>query len=503
MTRSPKTKSNPWGYPASFLLVAAASLVCTLVHTFIEPANLVMVYLYVVVVAAVRFGRWPAIMTAILSLLSFDYFFVPPKMQFIFRETQYLITLVGFLVVAIVISSLIARSRERADVIEAKELQTASLYHLSCDLAAAADISLVLQALINNISQALKTKAVVFLLHENKLCQASISDGLTITTKDFAIAEQAFHQQQATGHGTGISSFSELLYLPLKASAEPLGVLGVQTDTHFSGDYDDHRRFVEAFANQTAAAIERIQFSQQADQAKLIQARESLERALLNSISHDLRTPLVTVTGALATLREKGQLLSESARYELLTTAEDEAARLNRFVGNLLDMTRLEAGVIKLKLELSDLQDMIGCAMASVKHRVGEHTITIHLPEIIPLVPLDQVLMTQVLINLLDNALKYSPTAGAIVINAIIKKNIVILEVENEGACLPENDLERIFDKFYRAPGPERVGGTGLGLSICKGIVEAHGGRIHAINRPSGGLKIRLEIPLSPQAIKE
>ncbi len=243
-------------------------------------------------------------------------------------------------------------------------------------------------------------------------------------------------------------------------------------------------------------SLERIQLSHQAEQAEILQARENLERALLNSISHDLRTPLVSITGALDTLRERVRTLTIEARLELLDTAWEEAERLNRFVGNLLDMTKLEAGAVKLRRELVDVQDLVGCSLAALERRLGTRKVDLHVPSTLPPVRMDMTLMTQVLVNLLDNALKYSPDASPIEIAARADASRLNIEVADRGPGIPAQDLKRVFEKFYRIPVPEGVSGTGLGLSICKGIVEAHGGTIRAENRTGGGLKIIVTLPL-------
>lgn len=244
-------------------------------------------------------------------------------------------------------------------------------------------------------------------------------------------------------------------------------------------------------------SLEQARLSRQAEQARILQAQENLERALLNSISHDLRTPLVSITGVLSALKDKGSQLDDQAQRELLETAAGEAERLNIFVGNLLDMTRIEAGAMRLKIESCDIQELVGCALAAMESRLGEREVRVTLPPGLTLAPLDMVLMNQVLINLLDNANKYAPADSPIEIQASLSADRLRLMVADHGPGVPLAELARLFDKFYRISVPERAGGTGLGLSICKGIVEAHGGEIRAENRDVGGLSIEIDLPLS------
>lgn len=346
------------GYLISLFLVAGATLACEFIRPHLVPTNMVMVYQLAVVVAAVKLGRRPAIATAFFSVLAFDFFFVPPRLTFSVAEKEYLVTFLGFFVVGVIISTLVAKVREQSQ--------------------------------------------------------------------------------------------------------------------------------------------ERERLSREAEKARILQAQENLERALLNSISHDLRTPLVSIKGALSALKDNGDRLDAEARRELLETANDEAERLNRFVGNLLDMTRLEAGAMRPKIEPSDVQELIGCALSAMESRLGERSVSVRLPPGLTVVPLDMVLMTQVLMNLLDNANKYAPAASAIEIAASLDGPWLTLSVADRGQGVPDAELSHIFDKFYRVKVPERAGGTGLGLPICKGMVEAHGGTIAAKNREHGGLVVEIRLPLDP-----
>jgi two-component system sensor histidine kinase KdpD len=259
----------------------------------------------------------------------------------------------------------------------------------------------------------------------------------------------------------------------------------------------DRHRILEAFSSQAALAIERVNLARQAEQAQLLQATERLERSLLNSISHDLRTPLSSITGALSSLRDEGNFLGMGSRRELIDLACEEAGRMDRFISNILDITRLEAGVLKIKREPYDVQDLLGSCLGSLEPRLKERKIKIDIPANLPLISMDSVLMAQVLINLLDNAMKYSPPDGTVEVSARIRENWLEIEVADRGPGIPEEYLTQVFNKFFRLSHNEEVSGTGLGLAISKGIIEAHGGKIWAENRPGGGSRIIFTLPLT------
>ena len=492
----PKKRISLPEYGKSVALVMAATAASELAFQFLSPTNLVMIYLLAVVLAATRLGQRPAIMTAFLSALAFDFFFVPPRFKFIVFNTEYIITFIALFAVGVVISTLVSQSRDRAEAIRVREVQTASLYYLSRDLATAADVKGILDAVVKNIEGSLEAQLAVLLAEGERLEIKGASADLSLDMKELAVADWTLRNGLPAGRGTETLISAGLIYLPLKTTGTGLGVLAIKLKD--AGDYTspDTRRLLNAFATQTTLAIERVQLVKQAEQAQILLARDSLERALLNSISHDLRTPLVSITGALDTIWEKGNELSEKVRGNLVNAARGEAQRMNRFVGNLLDMTRLEAGGIKLKEMLSDVQDLFGCALGALEQRIGTRKIDVHVPHDLPLVSMDMALMTQVLVNLLDNALKYSPPESSIELTARVDNGSVAMDVSDHGPGVPEADLKRVFDKFFRIPVPEGAGGTGMGLAICKGFVEAHGGSIRAENRVGGGLRVVVTLPL-------
>jgi two-component system sensor histidine kinase KdpD len=278
-------------------------------------------------------------------------------------------------------------------------------------------------------------------------------------------------------------------------------VLGVRLIEPAGRFTPERQRLLEAFANQAAQAVERVQLAREAAQTQLLRETEKLQTTLLNSISHDLRTPLASITGALSSLRDDAAFLDEAAQTLLINTALEQAARLNILLGNLLEMTRLEAGAMKVRLEPCDVQDLIGVALAGLGDRLEGRAIEVDIPPDLPLVPLDFVLMVQVLVNLLDNALKYSPLDQPVSLRTYLAGDQLRLEVLDRGPGVAAPELEPIFNKFYRGAQSKGVGGTGLGLSISKGIVEAHQGCIWAERRPGGGLMISLALPLVGQPL--
>ena len=324
------------------------------------------------------------------------------------------------------------------------------------------------------------------------------SDNLKLNDEEIAVADWVYRHAEPAGRHTNTLPAAQLRYLPLQTSQHVVGVLGVGQSKTIDFDLTPaQRRLMEAFANQGAQAIERAQLEKTNRKIALLQSAETLQNALLNSISHDLRTPLVAITGALSALNDNEMKMDEPSRNTLIENARSEADRLNRLVGNLLNMTRIESGAIKLHIEPGDIQDLIGTAIEQLGKRAEKHQIKVNIPEKFPLVPIDFTLMVQVIVNLLENAIKYSPENSTIEISASTNNTQANLQILDRGIGIPPNDLARVFDKFYRVQRPESISGTGLGLSICKGIIETHGGQIRAFNREGGGTGIKIELRLN------
>jgi two-component system sensor histidine kinase KdpD len=505
-----QTHSTLPSYLWSAAMVALATIIGHFISWEFSPTNLVMLYLLVVVVAAVFLGRGPAMLASLMGVLAFDFFLIPPYYTFAVSDTEYLLTFAGLLIVGLVISALTVSAREQADAAQRREADTAALYALSRDLASAEGVEAVVKAVRTHVEPDFGRDVVIYLpedvppldnLHQAETLHphqevSHVSPEPSESERSLAV--WAFRHGEPAGLGTNTLPSAEPLFTPLKTARGVVGVLSIKPLDPTRPLTSDQRRLLEGFANQVAQAIERIQLAEQTRQIELLQAAEKLQNAMLNSISHDLRTPLVSVTGALTTLEQQGDALAAESRRSLIETAREEADRLNEIVGNLLDMTRLEAGALKVKREPSDLQDLIGAAIGQMDDRLMGRDVCVNVPDDFPLVSLDFVLIVHVLHNFLDNALKYSPPGSPLEIEARQVNNEAHIILLDRGLGIPASELDRVFDKFYRVERPEQISGTGLGLAICKGIVEAHGGRIWAANRDGGGTVMTMALPISP-----
>ncbi|EKD88757.1 MAG: hypothetical protein ACD_34C00365G0001, partial [uncultured bacterium] len=484
-----------WRYLLAFGLVVITTMIGRLIYTRLEPTNIVMLYLASTVAAAVYLGRGPALLTSFLGVLAFDFFLIPPYLTFAVTDTQYFITFIGLFLVSLVVSTLTARTQEQAEAAIQREAHTSALYTLGKDLTSATDLHQVAEIVINHISQVFGRDVVIFLPENGKLRMFAATAEYSPDANEMAVATWSFEHDQPAGLGTDTLPAASLRCQPLKTARGQIGVLGIHPKESGKSLSPDQRQTFFSFANQAALAVERAILAEQARQAELLQATEKLQTALLNSISHDLRTPLVSITGALSSLREESLNINQEDRNSLLETAYGEAERLNRLVGNLLNMTRLEANAIHLRLEPCDIQDAIGAALDQLEDRLGKKPIVVNIPDGLPLVSLDFALFGQVLVNVIDNAVKYSPKETQIDIDVSQTDTEISIHVSDRGIGIPEEDLEKIFDKFYRVSRPESVNGTGLGLAICKGIIETIGGKISAANRDGGGIVITITLP--------
>jgi two-component system sensor histidine kinase KdpD len=457
------------------------------VHGLLELTNLTMMYLLGVVIVALEWGRGPAILAAALSVATFDFFFVPPRFTMAVSDTEYLITFAGLLVVGLVISALASRVREQVRAARQREASTAALYALSRDLAAASTLEEILASIARHVGTAFDRMVAIFIAKDGRPEVAYRGPEFPLTENESAVAAWVMQYGEPAGRGTETLPAARGRYVPLKTAQGMKGVLGVVPPAGGTALGPEQEQLLQAFAGQAALALERVQTATATQRWELSRETEKLQTAVLNSISHDLRTPLASVSGALSSLLDGDVHHDDATERALLETAKEGADRLTHLVTNLLDMTRVEAGALSLRKEPGDIEDLVGAALAQLGSRAREREIEFDIPPHLPSVPMDFALMTQALSNVLDNALKYSPPERAVRIEARTVGGEVYVSVADRGPGIPEADLVRIFDKFQRAEHPADASGLGLGLTISKGIVEAHGGRIWAANRPDGG----------------
>jgi two-component system sensor histidine kinase KdpD len=488
------------GYLQGIGLVVLATLLGQLVHGLFAPTTIAMLYLLCVVITAYLWGLGPAILISILGVLAFDFFHVPPYLTFDVSDTQYVFTFLALLAVGVVISYLASRVRRQTETARQHERQTAALYALGQDLATSNDLESYIRAITKRAKETFGHDAIVFLpdiQNKEALKPYAESANVTIGENELAAAIWSFQHQRIAGPGTDTLPNAKARYLPLVTARGAVGVIALSMIDASIDLTIEQERLLQAYADLAAVALESILLGEEAHSAQVLRNTEKLQTALLNAVSHDLRTPMVSIIGALSSLQEEGMHLNNAAKRNLIGVAREEAERLNHLITNLLDVSRIEAGAMRISRQSSDVQDLIGATLEQMGGRANARPIKIHIPAELPLVSVDFGLIVQTLVNVLDNALKYSPPDSPIEIKGRQVANEVHIEIADRGVGIPPQDLLHVFDKFYRIQRPDSVAGTGLGLSICKGIVEAHGGRIAAENRPGGGTVIRLILPMS------
>ncbi len=490
-------------YAFATLIMAACTGLAWATFSIFNSATLLMLFLLGVVAVAVQFGYGPSLWASLLGVACYDLFFVPPFYAFTVNDPQYFLTFGVMFVVALTLSWSTVRIRWLADSARQRERRTAALYALSRELASVRGVPAILEAATRHIAEVFRCRVQVLLRDSaGVLAPQSHARGYELDSTELGVSRWVLEHNQPAGRGTATLPGARALYLPLTASQGPIGVLGIRPGDPHALETPEQLHQVETFANQTALALERGLLAEEAHGAQMRIETEKLRSSLLSSVSHDLRTPLSAITGAASALLQSGPPLSASDQRELVEAIREEADRLGRLVQNLLDMTRLESGGLPVRKEWHSLEEIVGIALGRLSQRLGDRPVEVQLPEDLPLVPVDAVLIEQVFINLLDNALKYTPDGSPIEIAARADDGGVQVEVADRGPGLAPGLEQRAFEKFYRGQLPGR--GSGLGLAICRGFVEVHGGRIWAANREGGGAAFRFTIPLAdnPPAIE-
>jgi two-component system sensor histidine kinase KdpD len=485
------------GYAWSVAVVAMATAVAWPMFGRFQASDLALIYLLATVVVATRFGRGPSLLATTLGIAVFDFCFVPPYFSFAVRDDPYLLTFAAMLVVGLTVSTLAIRAREQAEAARSHARWTATLHALTRDLAEARDPAAIAASTARHVESAFSGRAVVLLPGESGALASLPAAADVADERERDAARRAYEQGVPVTRHSAASHGEQALYLPLRTATRTLGVLGFRPAAHQPVIDPGRRQMLEALAQQVAGALERSLLAEEAKRTELRARTEELRNALLSSVSHDLRTPLAAIMGSATTLLDGNGVLTP-AQADLARTVYEEAERLNRLVANLLAMTRVESGDLAPRKEWVPLEEVVGAALERLGPRLEGRPLRNGIPADLPLVAVDPVLIEQVLVNLLENAVRYTPAGTPIGLSVTRAGDQMQVEVFDEGAGLAPGVEGRVFEKFFRGPGAG-PGGSGLGLAICRGIVAAHGGSITAGNRAEGGASFRFTLPLEGQ----
>jgi two-component system sensor histidine kinase KdpD len=445
-------------------LIGATTLGLNLARSFLNTPVVALLYLLPVVASTALWGLTAGVVASVSAFLAFNFFFLPPYLTLVVHQTQDFLALVVFLAVAILISQLVGRAQANLAIAQAREREATHLYELSLAILGLRNEEAIAQAVVDRLREVFQTRGLELALHRRP-----------------PAAALTFGEPPAVSPTLTPPS----LVLPLTTARGPLGEIRLWRDRPL--DDPSEARLLRTFLGQAALALEHAQLSLAETRAQVLAESDRLKSALLSSVSHELRTPLATITAAVTSLRSREFDWTTPERDELLAAIEEEAEHLNQVVGNLLDMSRIEAGSMQPHRQWNSLTEILGGTLERMRRATDRHRVQIEIPENLPLVPVDAVLLDQVFTNLISNSVKYAPAGTTINITARQESAEPIqVQVSNEGPPVPETDLDHIFDKFYRITAADRVTGVGLGLSICRGIVEAHGGRIWARNLAQG-----------------
>ena len=490
-------KSRYRGYVWATLVIALCTVLAKIMFGRFELANLVMVYLLGVIFVATRFGRGPSIMASIVGVAALDFFFVTPYYTFSVSHTQYLITLGAMLTVAMVTSHLMANVRSQAKVAAHRERRAKVLYAMSKELSASREAEEIARIAVRHIQAEFGSQNVMLFPDENGRVVYPSGKGLpeSLHGCDLSVAQWVYDHNEIAGQGTNTLAGSKAVYFPLASADKAIGVLVLMPVNLRRIFLPEQQKLLETFLSQIAQAIERVRLAEQAKTTSVQMEAERLRNSLLSSISHDLRTPLATIVGSSSTLIEEDQMLKPEDRCELSRTIYDEAQRMSNLVNNILDMARLDAGVVQLNKQWHPLEEIIGTVLTRLLKRLDGRPVTVKLPPGLPMIYADSVMIEQVLINLLENAARYTPEGSPIEITAETSPFAVEISVADHGPGIPKGLEQQLFEKFFRVKSEAAQSGVGLGLAICRAIVEVHGGSIFAHNRGSGGAIFSFVLP--------
>ncbi|MEP7062066.1 MAG: two-component system sensor histidine kinase KdpD [Betaproteobacteria bacterium] len=493
-SEDPRRAQKRMRYVGSLVACTATGLVANLLLPHFDLANIVMLFLLTVVLVAIRWGRGPAVMSAFVSVLVFDFFFVQPRFSFAVHDAQYLLTFGVMLAVALITGNLTAGLRYQARVAGHREERSRVLYEFAHDLSSLLQTEQVVRMSVDVVARIFDAEAAMFVLDgDDRLVLHGERTGSTPI--DPGVAQWAHDHAQPAGRGTDTLAGSVFLYLPLKAPMRSRGVLALRPASTRLLLVPEQRRLLDTFAALVAISLERVHYVEVAQQALLRMESERLRNSLLSALSHDLRTPLTALLGLAESLALTRPALS-SNQLEISQSIVDEARRMNALVNNLLDMARLQSGEVKLRRAWQPVDEVVGSSLRSAAAALARHPVEVELAAALPLVEFDDALIERVLYNLLENAAKYTPTGSPIRLSAMVDGSALQFTVSDRGPGLRPGQEDAIFEKFTRGEHESATPGVGLGLAISRAIVEAHHGHIRARNNPSGGAEFSFTLPL-------
>jgi two-component system sensor histidine kinase KdpD len=484
-------------YWAALAISVACTGIAALMYPYFELTNLVMVYLLGATLAAMRLGRGPAALAAVVNVAALDFCFVPPRFSFAVSDLQYLVTFAVMLGVTLVIATLVANIRAQNRVAGARERRTALLYAMSRELAATRSFENLARVAVKHVAETFASHAALLMPDADDRLRTPHGTPLpgSLHGADLSVAQWVYDHDRPAGLGTDTLPAATAQYLPLKGTRRTLGVLAVRPSQRRRLLLPEQRHLLETFAAQIALAVERAQLAEEAESARVAAETESLRNTLLASISHDLRTPLAVIAGASSALGDRALDFDADTRRRLAASIELKAQEMSELISNVLDLMRFEAGEVRLRRDWQTIDDLVGTALTRLDGRLTTHPVDVVLAAELPPVYVDAPLVTQVLVNLLENAAKHTPDGTQISITARADAYELNVIVDDNGPGLPPGDPERLFAKFQRGRDESNTGGAGLGLAICRAIVGAHGGRIRAEPRPGGGARFAFTLP--------
>ena len=507
LAHTPAARLARYGGTVGALLLVTAVFVPVREH--IGLLNIGLIYLTLVIGATILAGRWAGILASFLGFTLFNFFLVPPYLTFFVAEVQNILALVVFLGVSLLLSRLIGDAREQARLAQRRAEDVSRLYELSQAIIGAERRDEVLPAIAAKVRAVFEVQQCWILLptpdQRLQVVAGGAQGARLLTRSEQALAAWVFAHGKAAGAGEAPApqppgpAAGGVAFVPLRAGGRTLGVLGVADTPGGRPLAPAERTVLGTFADQTAVALERLTLLQEAQRAEVLARADELKSALISTVSHDLRTPLASIIAAVTSLLEPTMQWEEATRREFLQSIYDEAQRLNRLVGNLLDMSRIESGVLRPAQDWYGIDEVITAVTRRLEASLAPYRVTVDVAADLPLLLLDFTEIDQVLTNLLENAVRYTPPGTALRISAQRRGPEVAVSVADSGPGVPPEDLARLFDKFYRIEGRSRPQGMGLGLAISKGLIAAHGGRIVARNVPGGGLQITFTLPI-PEA---